>query len=180
MSRRVRKKGTGRLKVPQGVIGWREWVRFPELGDFTVKAKVDTGARTSALHADDLEFFDRRGERWVRFTVHPEQRTNAVEFRCQAHVIEDRIVKSSNGEITHRPVVETTIAVGEACWPIELTLINRDEMGFRMLLGRTAIKNKFLVDVGHSYLLSREYDRVRRKARKKKASKKSGRKKVRS
>lgn len=172
-------------KIAPQVVGWREWVELPELG-VTTKVKVDTGARTSALHADDLEFFERGGRPWVRFVVHPEQRTNRVEVHCEAPVLEDRQVKSSTGSITHRPVIETRISLGGQSWPIELTLINRDEMGFRMLLGRTAIKRRFVVDVGHSYVQSHDLDVAHRRAakkvkkKKKKASKKPGRKSVQS
>ena len=152
-------------KAAPRVVGWREWVDLPDLA-VTTKAKVDTGARTSALHADDLEFFERGGESWVRFLVHPEQRTSRVEVRCEARVLEDRLVKSSTGSVTHRPVIETRISLGGESWPIELTLINRDEMGFRMLLGRTAIRRRFVVDVAHSYVQSRDYDVAHRKAAK--------------
>lgn len=139
------------------VIGWREWIRLPDLLPDTepVKAKVDTGARTSAIHAWDLEHLERDSERWVRFSLHPRQRDDQHVVVAEARLVEERDVRSSNGEIERRPVVETTLALGDQRYPIELTLTKRDEMGFRMLVGRTAMAGHLLVDPGGSYLLGR-------------------------
>lgn len=125
---------------------------MPELGIEKIKVKVDTGARTSALHAFDLESFSREGEDWVRFLVHPLQRNLHSEVKVEAPLVEERWVRSSTGKATLRPVVRTTATLGEVSWPIELTLVRRDLMGFRMLLGRQAVRNRFLIHPGRSYL----------------------------
>ncbi len=134
------------------VIGWREWVALPELGIRAVKAKIDTGARSSSLHAVDVETFRRRGRTWVRFQVHPHQRSTRRTVTAEARVLEFRTVRSSSGHVAQRPVIVTEIAILDQRWPIEITLANRDEMGFRMLLGREAVRRRFVVDAGRSYL----------------------------
>ena len=136
-------------KLP--VIGWREWVGLPDLDIKLIKAKVDTGARSSSLHAFDVEPFDRAGEQWVRFTIHPEQRRSDIEVTAEAKILEFRSVRSSSGKAAVRPVIVTNVRVLGFTWPVELTLANRDEMGFRMLLGREAYRRRFLVDAGQSY-----------------------------
>lgn len=136
------------------LIGWREWVHLPDLlEDGWIKAKVDTGARTSALHAWDVERFDRDGDEWVRFSLHPRQHDDDHVVRTEAPLLEEREVRSSNGDVELRPVVHTTLALGEQRYAIELTLTKRDQMGFRMLLGRTGMARHLLVDPGSSYLL---------------------------
>lgn len=140
-----------RKKDEQLVIGWREWVGLPDLGIKRVKAKVDTGARSSALHAYDIQEFDRDGEKWVRFKVHPLQRNSRICKETEAKILEHRVIRSSNGTSEKRPVVISTVAVLGVNWPVELTLTNRDAMGFRMLLGRQAIRGHFLVDSSKSY-----------------------------
>jgi hypothetical protein len=134
------------------VVGWREWVALPQLGVSAIKAKIDTGARSSSLHAFNVEPFRRRGGLWVRFEIHPQQRTTDAITRAEARVLEYREVRSSSGHQTQRPVILTTIALLGQTWEIELTLANRDEMGFRMLLGREALRRRLLVDPGRSYL----------------------------
>ena len=146
------RRTTGR-RLP--VIGWREWVSLPELGVPSIKVKVDTGARTSSLHAFDMEYFERDGENWVRFAIHPVQRRQQPQLLAEARVIESRSVRSSSGKAAVRPVILTNIDLAEIRWPVELTLANRDAMGFRMLLGREAIRNRFLVDPGRSFNLGR-------------------------
>lgn len=142
-------------KPPKPVIGWREWVALPGLGVRAIKVKVDTGARSSALHAFEVERFRRRGEEWVRFAIHPVQRAHAPVVRAQARLLDERRVRNSGGVQELRPVIETDVVLGDARWPIELTLTSRDEMGFRMLLGRAAVRTRFLVNPGRSYLASR-------------------------
>ncbi|MCB9569200.1 MAG: ATP-dependent zinc protease [Myxococcales bacterium] len=133
------------------VIGWREWVALPELGIPAIKAKIDTGARTSALHAVDLERFTRRGVDWVRFCVHPHQRDVESSVVAEAEVIDERIIRNSGGHSESRPVIAAVALLGAESLTIELTLTNRALMGFRMLLGREAVRHRFLVDPGASY-----------------------------
>ncbi|MCA9660421.1 MAG: ATP-dependent zinc protease [Myxococcales bacterium] len=153
------------------VIGWREWVGLPELGIPAVKAKIDTGARTSALHAVNVERFQRRGEAWVRFEVHPHQRDLENSVIAEAAVIDERTVRNSGGHAEHRPVIKTQVEIGESVVEIELTLTNRALMGFRMLLGREAVRHRFLVDPGDSFLHHETPPEARvKKAKKKKKS----------
>ncbi|MEX0585567.1 MAG: RimK/LysX family protein, partial [Pirellulales bacterium] len=134
------------------MVGWREWVGLPQLGVPAIKAKIDTGARSSSLHAFSVETFRRRGALWVRFQIHPRQRSIAKSIRAEARVLEHRSVRSSSGHLTQRPVIVTPIELLGQTWLIELTLANRDELGFRMLLGREALRQRLLVDPGRSYL----------------------------
>jgi len=133
------------------VIGWREWVSLGELGIQAIKAKVDSGARSSSLHVFELEDFERDGAQWVRFTVHPVQRNDEVEIDVEFPVLEYRSVRSSSGKASVRPVIETHISMMGQTWPIEITLARRDKMRFRMLLGRQAFRGRFLLDSGASY-----------------------------
>lgn len=133
------------------VIGWREWLALPQLGISQIKAKIDTGARSSALHAINIEIFQRHGVELVRFEVHPIQRNAKTTVSCECRLLEMRHIRSSTGHLSLRPVVLTDIEMLGQKWPIELTLINRDEMGFRMLLGREAIRGHMLVDTARSY-----------------------------
>lgn len=141
-----------RPKKPRTLVGWREWIALPELGVDRIKAKVDTGARSSALHAFDMKRFSRNGEAWIRFSVHPLQRSGREEVRAEARVIEERKVRSSSGVETLRPVILTRIAWFGEEREIELTLTRRDSMGFRMLLGRQALRGQYVVDPGKSYI----------------------------
>ena len=133
-------------------IGWREIVVLPDLKISEIKAKVDTGARTSTLHASNMLFSKKRGEDYVEFIVHPKQRALKPEVRVKTKILEFRKIKSSTGHSSLRPVIETRVLIGGIAINIELTLVNRDEMGFRMLLGREAIRGQFLVDPGASYI----------------------------
>jgi hypothetical protein len=133
-------------------VGWREWVALPALGVPRIKAKIDTGARSSALHAFDIEVVRRGGGTYVRFALHPLQRSAKGSVKAEVPLLGERHVKSSNGQVSRRPVIRTEIEILGQRRDVELTLIARDEMGFRMLLGREAIKNGFLVDPGRSYL----------------------------
>ncbi len=139
---------------PLQIIGWREWIDLPELGIESIKAKVDTGARSSALHAFEVEAFEVDGESRVRFKVHPRQRDNHWQVECEAVLVGRRSVRSSSGKAMVRPVISTPIRIGGRVIRTEVTLVRRDLMGFRMLLGRRALKKKFLVDCGRSYLMS--------------------------
>jgi hypothetical protein len=132
------------------VIGWREWVNLPDLGVPAVKAKVDTGARSSSLHAWDIELDDGAG--LVRFNVRPLQDDESMVVATSAPLVEHREVRSSNGEVDRRAVIRTTAVVLGQPLTIELSLADRDEMGFRMLLGRSAIRRRFVVDAGRSFL----------------------------
>ncbi len=133
------------------ILGWEEWVALPELGLPAIKAKVDTGARTSALHAVFVEPFGPARRRQVRFGVHPIPRREDVEIVCAARVVDRREVTSSNGERENRYVIATLLGIADRQWPIEVTLTNRDTMSYRMLLGRQAIAQGILVDPGSSF-----------------------------
>ncbi len=139
---------------PLPTIGWREWVALPLLDIAKVKAKIDTGARSSSLHAFDIQSFERDGVTLLRFVVHPVQRDVSTTIVAEAVLLDERSVRNSGGHAELRPVIQTMVMVGQLEWPIELTLTDRDAMGFRMLLGRQAVRRRFLVDAGESYLLS--------------------------
>ncbi|MGC9505795.1 ATP-dependent zinc protease family protein [Baaleninema sp.] len=137
-------------------MGWREWVALPDLDIRAIKAKIDTGARSSALHAFDIEPFTENGKPKVRFKVHPIQRDTISTAIAEAEVLDRREVRNSGGKAELRYVVLTSVELAEQRWDIELTLTNRDVMGFRMLLGRQAVRGRFLIDPGKSYLLSHD------------------------
>ncbi|NDV61441.1 ATP-dependent zinc protease [Puniceicoccales bacterium CK1056] len=145
------------------VIGWREWIALPEFGVKWIKVKVDTGARSSSLHAFDIHSFKRGGREWVRFQIHPVQRKSLKSVEVEAKVLEYRSVRSSSGKASLRPVIITNIELFGITRPIELTLASRDEMGFRMLLGREAIRGRFLVDPGKSYFAGKPKRKVKSK-----------------
>ncbi len=136
-------------------IGWREWVSLPDLGVPWIKAKIDTGARSSSLHAFDMESFERDGKPWIRFEVHPWQRSAADAILVESPLIDSRSVRSSSGKPEERPVIRTQIDFGGQTRMADLTLTRRDEMGFRMLVGREAIRGEYLVDAGRSYRIGR-------------------------
>jgi hypothetical protein len=136
------------------VIGWREWVALPQLGVTQIKAKIDTGARSSALHAFDIEEFQQQGKAMLRFTIHPQQRDIVETAIAEAELVDRRLVRTSGGHAELRPVIHTLVHLNDRPWPITLTLTNRDVMGFRLLLGRQAIRERFLVDPGRSFILS--------------------------
>ncbi len=136
----------------KAVIGWREWLALPALGIPAIKAKVDTGARTSALHTFHTEIYRQNNRLFVRFMVHPIQRRTDVVVTCTAAVLDRRTVSDSGGHRETRYVVETPLRMGESEWTIELTLTDRDSMLFRMLLGRTAMGGRLIVDPEASFL----------------------------
>ncbi|MGM0575356.1 MAG: ATP-dependent zinc protease [Myxococcota bacterium] len=163
----------------EDVIGWREWIALPALGIPWIKAKTDTGARTSALHAFDLVHFERDGRPMVRFDVHPIQRDATTSVTAEAEQIDVRPVRNSGGREEHRPVIATDIELRGQRWRVEITLTRRDLMGFRMLLGREAVRGRFLVDPGRSYLAGvppevRALRRKRRRERRLRAAEEGG------
>ncbi len=134
------------------VTGWREWVRLPLLGIRRIKAKIDTGARTSALHAFHLETFDNNGEQWVRFKIHPKQNRVNLEKICEARIKDQRVVSDSGGHKEQRYIIETDLVLAGRRWPAEISLTARDDMRFRMLLGRTAMAGRVMVNPARSFL----------------------------
>ena len=141
-------------KKSRKIIGWREWVELPELGIEAIKVKVDSGARTSALHATKIRYLEKHdGVTLVSFVV-TQQLNPRKTTRVHAPLVEQRMVKSSMGHASLRPVIRTLVKIGKESWPVEITLINRDPMGFRMLLGRQAIRKKFLIHPARSFLQS--------------------------
>ncbi len=137
---------------PLPTIGWREWLSLPDLKINDIKAKVDTGARTSALHAYFVEEFEKEGEAYVRFSIHPMQKDSTSSVSCESKIVDTRQIKDSGGHEEQRIVIATPVRIAQVEWQVEMTLTNRETMGFRMLLGRTAIAYRYTVDPGRSYL----------------------------
>lgn len=137
------------------IIGWREWIALPELNVEKLRCKVDTGAKTSALHAFYVEPYEEHGIAKVRFGLHPDENSTSTEKHCEAVVIDQRSVTDSGGHSEQRFVIQTAVVLGAETWPIQLTLTNRDTMRHRMLLGRTAIMDNFLVDSGAQHLMGK-------------------------
>ena len=162
-----REPGKRRAKVRElPTLGWREWVALPGLGISRIKAKIDSGARSSALHAFALKTFERDGRQYVHFKVHPIQRETTKTIVAEAEILEYRQVRSSSGHRATRPVILTDVEILGQTWAIEVTLVNRDEMGFRMLLGREAVRGRWLIDSGRSYYGGRNVKRRSKKKRK--------------
>ena len=135
------------------IVGWREWLSLPALGIERIKAKIDTGARTSCIHALNIEEYEVEGEKWVKFTAQPLQGDEKMQITCNAKVKKRKLVTSSSGQKELRYFIETTLQAGEHSWPIEVTLTSRTTMKFKMLLGRTAMENRIVVDPALSHLL---------------------------
>lgn len=141
-------------KIP--VIGWREWVALPELNITHIKAKVDTGARTSALHAFSLAPFEENGIKMIRFDIHPLQHDVEKIISCRAILVDKRWVTDSGGHEEERYVIRTPLTISGQTYPIEITLTERETMLFRMLLGRSALRRKFLVNPARSFVTTRK------------------------
>ena len=139
------------------VIGWREWISLPELGINKIKAKVDTGARTSALHAFSLKPFVENGKNKISFEIHPLQRNTDQVVTCVAEVIDKRLVTDSGGHTEARYVIQTPAIIAGQRWSIEITLTERENMLFRMLLGRSALRKRFIVNPARSFITSRAF-----------------------
>lgn len=142
-------------KKEKVVLGWREWVFLPELSKLPIKAKVDTGARTSALHAKHIEVIRHHNEPWVSFELIPSIKLKKPVL-VKAPLVDYRTIKSSMGHKTDRPVIQTIIRIGGEEFEVELALVNRSMMGFRMLLGRRAMRKRFLVNPSRSFLLDKQ------------------------
>ena len=137
-------------------VGWREWVALPAFGIPAIKAKVDTGARTSSLHTFYIEEYTVDGMPFIKFDIHPVQKRTDIAVRCEAEISDKRLVRDSGGHEEERYVIETEIRIGNIQQVIEVTLTSRDDMKFRMLLGRSAlINNNVLVDPNNSYLIGK-------------------------
>lgn len=135
------------------VIGLREWIGLPGLGIDQILAKVDTGARTSALHASNIETFDRDGETWVRFDAHVGSQKKQRSQRCEAVLVEYRSIRSSNGQLQERHVIRTPLVLGDRCWPVYFTLTCRKAMRYRVLMGCTAIlEGELVIDPGRRFV----------------------------
>lgn len=153
--RRIAAGYTPAVKALRPVIGWREWAALPDLGVRSIKAKIDTGARSASIHAFDIEHSKRQGRPMVRFTLHPMQRKAQPSITCEAELVEYRTVRNPGGREERRPVIRTPVQIGDQTFAIDLTLARRDTMGFRMLLGRQAIRGRFVVDPGRSFVVGR-------------------------
>lgn len=149
-------------------IGWKEWVSLPDLQIPAIKAKVDTGARTAALHASHITVFTKPSGRWVRYFVRPLRKHPEIEIECESKLLDKRDIKNSGGQIESRYVIETTLVLGEAIWSATLSLTSRDDMLFRMLLGRTTLTDRVVIYPGEKYLtgkvkLKKCYPQLRKK-----------------
>lgn len=147
-----KKKSTKRGEIIRHLVGWKEWCALPNLGPFHVEAKVDTGATTSALHAQYIKQFEREGKSYISFRVFIDSKNQRKSSVCEALLVARRFVMSSNGEREKRYVIRTPIKVGEIEFETEITLTDRSPLRYRMLLGRTALKRRFLIDPGKTHM----------------------------
>jgi len=155
----MKMEGKQNLVPPPVMIGWREWVALPELGISRIKAKIDTGARTSALHAFALKPFQENGKKRIRFDIHPFQHDAETSVTCVADIIDKRWVTDSGGHREERYVIVTSLMMAGATWPVEVTLTERETMLFRMLLGRSALRGRFIIDPEKSFRTKRKKKR---------------------
>lgn len=135
------------------IVGSEEWCSLPTIGIPTIKARVDSGAKTSALHAINIKTFTKDHQEWVKFDINPIQNNAKALIHCEAQLVDQRIVKSSSGFREKRFVIQTYVSLGEKTWEIEVTLTNRDSMGYRMLLGREAMSGRVMVDPEQRFVL---------------------------
>lgn len=142
------------MKIP---IGWREWVSLPGLAIPGIKAKIDTGARTSSIHASNIEVVKKRGKRYVRFTVYPLYNNRKISVNCLTEIIQEKKVTDSGGKSEMRFFIKTDLVIGEKKWEIDITLSNRERMRFKMLLGREALAGKVIIDPKRQYLTGRSF-----------------------
>lgn len=149
------KKSKAAVRSRRAVIGWREWAAFPDLAVEKINAKIDTGAKSSAIHAFRIREIDIDGEPHAEFFLHPLQGRTRPEIACCEPIVDRRVIRSSNGQEAERLVIRTRLAMGERIWKIDLTLADRDAMGFRLLIGRDALGRKYLVNPAASYVLGR-------------------------
>ena len=138
------------------IVGWKEWIELPELGVHGIKAKIDTGAATSSVHAYDIKYVRHNGEMYVKYCLHPIQKSKKISIPCLSKLIDERKVRSSSGQMELRPVVRTILKISNFQWEIDLNLTNRDSMGMRMLIGREALETKALVNPAHKFLLGKK------------------------
>ncbi|AMF93665.1 ATP-dependent zinc protease [Vibrio fluvialis] len=141
------------------IVGWRETLSLPGLGIDKINAKIDTGARTSCLHAFKVESFTKEEALWVRFWIHPLQHNVDKVTVCEAEVVDERTVRDSGGHEETRFVIKSDLSLGGETWSAEITLTNRENMAFRMLLGRTAMHHRIVVDPTESFLIPFEEPR---------------------
>ena len=134
------------------ILGSEEWCRFDDLGIPAIKARVDSGAKTSSIQASKIKVFNKGLEEWVRFEVNPVQDNRSISILCQAKLVDVRNVKSSQGIAEERPVIRTSVTIAGKSYEIDLTLANRDTMEYRMLLGREAMNDRFLVNPSQSFI----------------------------
>ncbi len=148
-------KKTKSVKRQRPIIGWREWAGLPDFGVEEINAKIDTGAKSSAIHAYRIKEIEIDGEPHAEFFLHPVQRRKKPEIYCRAPIVDKRLIRSSNGQEEERFVIEANLRLGDRLWKADLTLTNRDAMGFRLLIGRDALRKRFMIDPGASYMLGR-------------------------
>jgi ribosomal protein S6--L-glutamate ligase len=134
------------MSYDKKIIGNQEWCAFPELGIPAIKARIDSGAKTSSIHAFNITTYVKDNIDWVSFEVHPVQRNDEILIRCECPIVDKRDVKSSSGTSETRYVISTPIRLGDSVWNAELTLSDRDAMGYRMLLGREAMNGRLVID----------------------------------
>lgn len=162
---RRRTRTAARRRKERPVIGWREWASLPDLRIPAIRVKIDTGARSSSLHATRLSTFERDGQIWVRFRFRPRVEKGVAGRWCEAPSVGTRNIRSSTGDLQRRYVIVTALRLGDETWPIEVSLADRQEMGFEMLVGRTAVRRRFLVDPGRSYLAESPLGKRTRRAK---------------
>ncbi len=134
------------MSYDKKIIGNQEWCAFPELGIPAIKARIDSGAKTSSIHAFNISAYVKNDIDWVSFEVHPVKRNDEILIRCECPIVDIRDVKSSSGTSETRYVISTPMSLGGSVWDAELTLSDRDAMGYRMLLGREAMNGRLVID----------------------------------